>query len=87
MSSNTFSPAFLQVFPNPFTGFLKLRNIGNEEIRNIEIFTLSGQLAYEYTAKYNSSVVLQVGHLTAGSYIIKVTKESGSEIRRNLHNF
>ena len=37
MSSNTFSPAFLQVFPNPFTGFLKLRNIGNEEIRNIEI--------------------------------------------------
>ena len=87
LSSNTFSPAFLQVFPNPFTGFLKLRNIGNEEIRNIEIFTLSGQLAYEYTAKYNSSVVLQVDHLTAGSYIIKVTTESGSEIRRKLHKF
>jgi FtsP/CotA-like multicopper oxidase with cupredoxin domain len=87
LSANTLSPAWLQVFPNPFTSSLKLRNLGNEDIRNIAIYTLSGQLVYTDAAKYNSSVVLQLGHLAAGSYLIQVTTESGNKIRRKLHKF
>ena len=87
LSSYTLSPAWLQVFPNPFTSSLKLRNLGNEDIRNIAIYTLSGQLVYTDAAKYNSSVVLQLGHLAAGSYLMQVTTESGNEIRRKLHKF
>ncbi len=60
----------LKVFPNPVVNQLTVSS--PQEIRSVQIFSLPGQEVLQKTV-YGKQVVLDVGFLPRGTYVVKVT--------------
>ncbi|MES2131272.1 MAG: T9SS type A sorting domain-containing protein [Bacteroidota bacterium] len=67
----------VNVFPNPFS-----EKIYFENIESIDIYTLQGDMVY-YNSKINSNS-LDLGFLSAGTYIISVTNKSHYKFSQKL---
>jgi len=76
----------IQVFPNPFNGEL------NIELKNtiagaaqIEVFDVVGQLVFSEKTNWQTGQIsekLDLNHLNAGAYFVKITTESGAASAR-----
>ncbi|MDL2313070.1 T9SS type A sorting domain-containing protein [Bacteroidales bacterium OttesenSCG-928-B11] len=65
----------ISLFPNPAQSTITIST--TETIRNIELYNLSGQLLGTY-----NQTVINVSHLPAGVYFVKITMENGSVTRK-----
>ncbi|GGE23139.1 T9SS type A sorting domain-containing protein [Psychroflexus salis] len=74
LSSTDFENVKLSIYPNPTTNLL---HIESEEatVQQIEIFNLEGKQVFQ---SYNKNHPIEVGHLSAGLYILKIQTEKGS---------
>lgn len=69
----------VQVFPNPTSGMVTIQNDRNLNIKNVEIYSNSGQLIQNFNLNKNSkSMSLDINKLTKGTYLFKINSESGS---------
>lgn len=60
----------VEVYPNPATHFVNVK-WKNNDVDKIEIFDMNGKLVLSNQVKRND-IVLNIGHLEAGVYLIKV---------------
>jgi len=75
----------ISIFPNPTTGELTITNIprwrqqGVEELRieGIEIFDVYGRNVFSHTANLIPQTVINISHLPAGVYFLRIYNESG----------
>ena len=77
----------ITVYPNPTTGVLNLiqESINNEQltINNIEIFDIYGKKHQVSNLKSQiSNQQINIAHLPAGIYFVKITTEVGSAIQK-----
>ena len=78
----------LRVYPNPTTGVLNLiqETINNEQltINNIEIFDICGKKIFLSTRSlvHSSTITMDISHLTAGIYFVKISTETGEVVRK-----
>lgn len=71
---NEKDPNNLTVYPNPASDFIKIVS-ANQSIKNIQVFTVTGQLMAEYNG---SQTQLDVSQWPAGLYFITVETLSGN---------
>ena len=65
----------LQIYPNPTTGELTIDN-GQLTINNVEVFDIYGRKLNNYQLSIvNSQLKINISHLPAGIYFIKVYTE------------
>jgi len=66
----------INIFPNPTTNFVKISN--TEENTRLEVYNLSGKLAYE--KNINSNGIVQTHNFNAGTYIFQVVDAKGNKM-------
>ena len=71
----------LVVYPNPTNGMLFISNRTGKEISQIEIVDMPGKLVY---AAKSSMESLDLSNLTPGSYLVRLTTESGQIIVKRI---
>ncbi|MFW5830852.1 MAG: T9SS type A sorting domain-containing protein, partial [Prolixibacteraceae bacterium] len=72
----------LKIWPNPVTG--KLNVSASEELKNIEIFSISGNKVKEFTGERNKTLSLDLTDLNTGHYIIRCNFINGASEVRNI---
>jgi hypothetical protein len=63
----------LRLYPNPFKEILNIE--GLEQVKNIQVFSHSGNLLYNFTNLDNFSKSLDLGQLEPGMYYIQLSTE------------
>ena len=71
VSTRTVAKLNVEIYPNPATDFLFVKNIENENEMEINIYNMLGQ-HFQNNTITNSSNKINVQHLPKGTYIIKV---------------
>ena len=75
VSIKTYNPDRCFVYPNPTTGELKIEN-GELKIESIEIFDIYGKNIFNFQLSIFNSI--NISHLPAGVYFVKITTETGT---------
>ncbi len=71
-TSDLAAPA-MNVFPNPASGIVTLEGlIGSAGETQVNIFSLNGQRVFQKNFQSRSSLVFDISHLKAGTYLLKV---------------
>ena len=71
----------LRIFPNPTNGQL---TINNEQltIKNVEIFDVVGKKQQAESRKQNGEIIVDISHLSAGLYFLKVNNKTYKIIKQ-----
>ena len=68
----------INIYPNPTTGDLRIRNYGLE-IKSIEVFDVYGKkILSHYLITSSPNHLINISHLNSGIYFIKITTEQGT---------
>jgi hypothetical protein len=73
----------IRIYPNPTTGELGIRNY-ELGIKDAEIYDVMGKSVYKQLSTFNSqlSTQINVSHLPAGVYFVRITTETGVVTRK-----
>ena len=74
LSSNTFDLAEVSLSPNPSAKFINIKLGSLDTVKNLSLFSLTGQLVYE-SSNQNK---IDISEFNSGIYILKVNTEKGS---------
>jgi len=70
----------LNIYPNPTTGELTMDN-GQLTINNVDVFDIYGKCHLSLVTRHETSVTLNISHLSSGLYFIKIFTESGMVVK------
>jgi len=73
----------IRVYPNPTTGQLRIENY-ETGIKSVELFDVYGRKLLSHTANLTPQTSLNISHLPAGVYFVKVSTETGEVTRKVL---
>lgn len=68
----------IKIFPNPITDFLIIS--GEEQIKLIDIYSLTGKLIQKIPVNFTDSKLIRTENFIAGRYIVKVTLKNSDVI-------
>jgi len=72
------------IYPNPATNEFRIEN-GELKIRNVEIFDVSGRkIASHNLTNSSSSHYINISHLNAGVYLVKIYSEGNQSLTKKL---
>lgn len=68
----------IEIFPNPTSGDIQIRNESGVELRQIQVFNLTGKLIFSLQCNSpNVSIIKSNHHLEKGFYLIKISDKYG----------
>ena len=73
----------VKIYPNPTTGELKITN-EEFEIRNIEIFDITGRKLLSHISTMSPETTVNISHLPAGVYFVKISTKVGEIVKKVL---
>lgn len=73
----------ITVYPNPTIGKLRIEN-GEWRIDNVEIFDIYGRKQKAESKKIGSEILIDISHLSAGIYFLRIRTEQGDVVRKVL---
>jgi len=75
----------VRIFPNPTKGELRIWNY-ELGIENVEIFDIYGRKQKSKIVNLKSEMVIDISHLTAGIYFVKVNTGNGTFVEKFIKN-
>ena len=84
LSSVDYNSNEFTIYPNPSNGTVKINFSNSAEKHQVQIFSLLGQKVFDKEYYNNSTAV--INSLTVGVYIVKITKDNKSEIKKLIVN-
>jgi len=74
----------IEVYPNPTTGelFVGIAGQARNDVRSVEVFDVSGRSVLSHTSYLTPQTVLNISHLQAGTYFVKIVTEQGEVVRK-----
>ncbi|MDR1758871.1 MAG: choice-of-anchor J domain-containing protein [Bacteroidales bacterium] len=74
---NFVPPIYFTIYPNPVTHQLQIKNNSLNEIKDIEIYSFTGQKVNAFTKRVNENGVctIDVSHLPSGVYFLKIDRK------------
>lgn len=79
----SFSDSF-KIYPNPSNGKFNIDFDGSYDNYSVEIFSTVGQKVFE--KEYSNSSNIEIANLQSGMYLVKVTKDSRSIVKKIVIN-
>lgn len=76
LSTNSTNP--IQVYPNPFSDFVMI-DAGNDTIKSIELYDLSGRLVYSKTVNQTLKFQLDTRQFVSGNYLLMIHTDKTSK--------
>jgi hypothetical protein len=76
------NPNALVVFPNPAAEQLNVQLYGNNDIINMQLFTIAGNLIKTFSNSHQKSQQIDVQNVTNGLYLLRVETSLGPIIRK-----
>jgi len=73
----------IKIYPNPTTGELRIEN-GDLKIENVEVHDVYGRKHMFQTSQTFAEIVINISHLSAGIYFVKISTEAGQVIKKVL---
>jgi hypothetical protein len=72
------------VYPNPTTGELRIEIVGQtrNNVENVEIFDVYGRIVLSSTFQLSQQHSLNISHLQAGIYFVRVATEKGMVMKK-----
>lgn len=67
----------IQVYPNPATDFITIKNTGTEKISKVSIFAMTGELVLSGT-----ETKIDVRNLSAGNYMIEIISDKNKYVNK-----
>ncbi len=77
--ASVFSLNSIEVFPNPFSDYLELKNFNPEMEVNISILDINGKMVYNSKLSKIENTKITTEHFVQGTYILMI--ESGEEVK------
>jgi hypothetical protein len=72
------------IYPNPTTGEIRVES-GNLRVENVEIYSVIGKkVLTTQVSQISPETVINISHLTAGVYFLKISTEAGEVIKKVL---
>jgi hypothetical protein len=62
----------IQLYPNPATSQLKIKNVQLKDVENVEIIDILGRVQQSTSVNQQSEIIIDVSHLAKGIYFIKI---------------
>ena len=78
---NDFQTSSFSIFPNPSTGSV---TIEGEGVNRIEIYDVQGRILFEQNAEGRKQNVINVSHLQAGIYFVRIYSENNVAVTKRL---
>lgn len=79
--NNQFIEHRFQIYPNPSTDNISIRNKKQENIESFKVFSIHGKLIYEKTTIESSKYIWNFGNsISAGRYFIQINSKHETEI-------
>jgi PKD repeat protein len=72
----------VRLYPNPSTGVVNIAISGSSQISNVEVFSLLGEKLEVSTKLTNNIGTVDMGNVSDGIYLVKVTTNTGTVTRR-----
>jgi hypothetical protein len=72
----------IALYPNPTTGELRVES-GELRVESVEVFDIYGRKQKAESRRQN---VIDIAHLSAGVYFVKITTEAGEVVRKVVKN-
>jgi hypothetical protein len=72
---------YIMVYPNPAKDELRIEN-GEWRIENVELCDVLGRSVLSHTASRKPQTVINISHLPAGIYFVKIITEQGSVTKK-----
>ena len=73
----------ISIYPNPTTGELRIES-GKLRVENIEIYDVSGRNLSSFTSHSSFFTSINISHLSAGVYFVKISTEAGEVVKKVL---
>ena len=73
----------LNIYPNPTSGELRIES-GELRIEKVEIFDIHGKKVGDWHNNSKSENVINISHLSAGVYFVKINTEEGEIVKKVL---
>lgn len=75
----------VEIFPNPFVDFVKVSS-EKEDITNVEIFNMSGELVFQDTPSEPSQLNYDLSSFEEGMYVVSISSETETETYKLMKN-
>ncbi len=74
VEGNNHAKIAIDVYPNPTSGLLHIKNSTQEKIKSIQLYSIQGRLVQEYP---NPPAVIDLRSLSSGTYMVRIQTASG----------
>jgi hypothetical protein len=71
------------LYPNPTTGEIMISS-GELQVKSVEVFDIFGRKLSSYTFQSSFLTSINISHLSAGIYFVKISTEEGEVVRKIL---
>jgi hypothetical protein len=73
----------INVYPNPATDIISIKTINNSSIKNLSLYSISGQIVYtqQFYQEVSSSTITTT-NLPKGLYVLKILTKNGEVVRK-----
>ena len=71
----------ISIYPNPTTGELRIKNY-ELRIKSVDVFDVYGKKLQSKIVNLKSEIVIDISHLPAGIYFVKISTEAGIQTQK-----
>jgi len=72
----------INLYPNPTSGKITIEANTNNSIQDVNIFDIKGSLVLHQSAKNQQKTTINISHLNAGVYIVKIITDNNKSINK-----
>jgi hypothetical protein len=76
----------LSVFPNPAKDFLRVHSNAGVEIRQIDIYDITGRLMMSLSGQMQHQNIIRIDHFSKGVYLMRISTDKGVMNRKIVKN-
>ena len=69
--------SIIQLYPNPSTGIVTIKNTGAFKLEQINVYNVIGQLVYTKNSNNTHEDTLELGGLVSGIYTLQIMTDQG----------
>lgn len=84
LSSTTFTPDSVSMYPNPASNLVTITNSNTEKISSVVIYEVSGKRIFTLKNDSVATISIDVSHFSKGIYLVDLLSENNAKVTKKL---